>query len=185
MATLLTREERRIRIMRNVKGNKPSVMVTKFAEHARMKEAEERGEEYIPAPSYIFLIIDDDNGDGRPITLQTIQEILNERRAKHSGLKAEGEEEEIPSEYLYLQTAKILQHYGSDGEEAEVEGVKLRGSSRGWWSVLTHLLQPDNWTEDMVYYVQHLTRRVKCADVETEMEALRVKKHFENGEVEV
>ena len=54
MITLLTLQQRRDRIFRNLKGNKPSIMAAKFAALHRVEEAERRGEEYIPPRNLHF-----------------------------------------------------------------------------------------------------------------------------------
>lgn len=47
---------------------------------------------------------------------------------------------------------------------------------------MLQMLQPENWDETMVFYVEHLIREVECAGVK--MEALRIRRHFAVGEIE-
>ena len=163
--------------MGNLKGNKPSIMVAKFADLAMAEAAEKRGVENARPATFTFLILEND-GQGTPITLKTIQEIVDKRVT--SSALAEGK-----STSLQLQEATVLLHYDSD-EEAEdgekVRGVRLNGLTRLWWDDLTRVLQPDNWTETMVFYVEHLISKVECAGVK--MDALRIRRHFAAGEIE-
>ena len=177
MTTPLTLEQRRDRIIGNLKANKPSIMTAKFAAHHRSEEAERRGEEYVPPPTFTFLILED-SGEGTPITLDTVQKLVEEWTTKSASAEA-------ASTSLQLQDAKIVQRYGLDeeaGEGEKVEGVRLSGGARLWWDKLSGLLQPENWTETMVFYVEYLTREVECEGAR--MEALRIRRHFAAGEVE-
>ena len=163
--------------MGNLKGNKPSIMVAKFADFATAEEAKKRGVEYARPPSFTFLILEN-GGQGTPITLKAIQKMVDKPGTSSS--LAEG-----GSMSLQLQQATVLLHYDSD-EEAEdgekVRGVRLNGHTRLWWDELTRVLQPENWTETMVFYVEHLISKVECAGVK--MDALRIRRHFATGEVE-
>ncbi|CAF9925246.1 MAG: hypothetical protein HETSPECPRED_005785 [Heterodermia speciosa] len=176
MTTSLTIQQRRTRIIGNLKGNKPSIMVAKFADHARAQEAERRGEEYIRPHAFTFLILEN-SGEGIPITLETVQKIVDEQ-AISLGLS-----EEEPTS-LQLQEATFLQRYDLDNAKevgTKLQGVCLKGYVRFWWDELTRLLQQDNWAETMVFYVEYLTSKVECEGVK--MDALRIRRHFAEGEL--
>ena len=183
MAPLLTTSERKQRILMNVKGNKPIIMAMKFEHYHRAEEAKQNGEAYIPPPEFTFFIHDEDGET--PITLQTIQEIVNKRKPRQTSstsTTAECVQEELTDDPLHLQTARVLSGHDFDTTGEEVKGIKLRGNVRGWWNKLTEMLQPEDWPNSMVYYVEHLQDRVLCGGVK--MDALRIRRHFEDGEVE-
>ena len=119
--------------MRNLKGNKPSIMAMKFEDYNHAEDAKRKGEAYVREPDFTFLIHDGQDDDHAPLTLQTIRKIIEERKARQSAsaYTAAGEVEEEPTdEPPQLQTAKLLSGHSSDATDEEVHGIKLRGNVR-------------------------------------------------------
>ena len=173
--------------MMNVKGNKPSVMVMKFEDFNCAEAAKRKGEAYVREPDFTFLIHDCDDNDHTPLTLQTIRQIIRERKARRtasaSTAAGEVEDEEATDELPQLQTAKLLSGHSSDATDEEVHGIKLRGNVRNWWNELTEMLQPEDWPVK-IWSITLSIFKIGSVCGGVKMDALRVRRHFEEGEVE-
>lgn len=184
-----TNEELRGRIIDQLKFNKPNKMAEELHCKRLAQEAKARGETYVYSPPDIFLIL------GGPYTLQTVQELVNERyeerRPMLSALRypCSPTEETLATPDVVTPEAAhlaVFDHATGDWVEGEeVTGVILRsGSVSDWWEFLTARLQnPTGWPDTMEYYLERLRNGVLVAG--TNMEAFRARKRFEHDENEI
>ena len=194
--TSLTPAQRHQRIITNLKGNKPSIMPSRFAAYA----AHERGERYIAPPTFLIL--------NKHFTFEQLQGVYAEIREEHKDTKQQSEDadendKEIKNHnendnnqtendnpkvsFTPLEISPTKYTRYDETQKVSVQGEELRcvklplGGTRYWWDVLTTRLQPENWPETMEFYVEHLTAQVVDSEG-IRMEALRVRRHFAEGE---